>query len=380
MLLVMLMAIPITCLRMKDWRIESHTLYEIFAPAGRCLLLIMYFYGIFHKLNTDFLNPEISCATELWVRAPIPELLKGALWAHYSAIYGTLIIEAAIMLALIGNIGRYYAVLTGLTFHYFIGFNDFAGYVPFSAVSFGLHFLFLPASTLDKFQASRLYQWVSTSWHPYAASVFWLLFLGAWVYIGLTPTGIDKASIWGIMGVGIIFFVACYGKQEENTPINPLSSHLALNIFVLLFFINGALPYVGLKTAQTISMFSNLHTEGGRTNHILFDTPPYLFDYQRDLVKIIASTDPFFARKAKQGYHFVYYDFLYEWEQRPSARISYERYGLVNQRYEHMHIRQTYQDRERLLLPDWLNYWFNFYYVVPNQPKYCENSLGKKMR
>ena len=29
---------------------------------ARYLLAIMYFYGIFHKINTDFLNPQVSCA------------------------------------------------------------------------------------------------------------------------------------------------------------------------------------------------------------------------------------------------------------------------------------------------------------------------------
>ena len=39
-------------------------------------------------------------------------------------------------------------------------------------------------------------------------------------------------------------------------------------------------------------MFSNLHTEGGQTNHLLFSSPPYLFDYQQDVVQIIATSSP----------------------------------------------------------------------------------------
>ncbi len=34
---------------------------------ARALLAIMYFYGIFHKINTDFLDPRVSCAVALYM-------------------------------------------------------------------------------------------------------------------------------------------------------------------------------------------------------------------------------------------------------------------------------------------------------------------------
>jgi len=49
----------------------------------------------------------------------------------------------------------------------------------------------------------------------------------------------------------------------------------------------SAAPYLGLKTESPIAMFSNLHTEGGISNHLLFSQPPYLFDYQSKVVKVL---------------------------------------------------------------------------------------------
>ena len=62
--------------------------------------------------------------------------------------------------------------------------------------------------------------------------------------------------------------------------------------FPLVLFLSCLSPYIGLKTESSIAMFSNLHTEGGLTNHLLFDKPPYLFDYQKDVVEIVGNVEP----------------------------------------------------------------------------------------
>jgi hypothetical protein len=50
---------------------------------------------------------------------------------------------------------------------------------------------------------------------------------------------------------------------------------------------NGATPYLGLKTVANYSMFSNLRTEGGRTNHLIVPAGRFaLAGYQEDLARI----------------------------------------------------------------------------------------------
>ena len=49
----------------RGWPDDAEEIYKIIAPAGRVLLITMYFFGVFHKLNTDFLDPDSSCASAL---------------------------------------------------------------------------------------------------------------------------------------------------------------------------------------------------------------------------------------------------------------------------------------------------------------------------
>ena len=53
-------------------------IFDNFILAGRGSLLVMYFFGIFHKINSDFLNPSTSCAVALWQDMPSPlNLISG---------------------------------------------------------------------------------------------------------------------------------------------------------------------------------------------------------------------------------------------------------------------------------------------------------------
>ena len=55
----------------------------------------------------------------------------------------------------------------------------------------------------------------------------------------------------------------------------------------LLALGNGATSYLGLKTVANYSMFSNLRTEGGQTNHFLLPAGRFFVaDYQNDLVRL----------------------------------------------------------------------------------------------
>jgi hypothetical protein len=55
----------------------------------------------------------------------------------------------------------------------------------------------------------------------------------------------------------------------------------------LLALVNGATSYLGLKTVANYSMFSNLRTEGGQTNHVLIPAGQFFVaEYQNDLAHV----------------------------------------------------------------------------------------------
>jgi hypothetical protein len=70
---------------------------------------------------------------------------------------------------------------------------------------------------------------------------------------------------------------------------------------IVLLFLSGATPYLGLSTASNFAMFSNLSTEGLTSNHLLLSNNPLkIWNYQEDIVKIIEIDD----KKAKVGYKY----------------------------------------------------------------------------
>jgi hypothetical protein len=79
-------------------------------------------------------------------------------------------------------------------------------------------------------------------------------------------------------------------------------------LFPLIIAINGVSPYLGLKTQTAWSMFSNLRTEGGYTNHLIVRHPYYLADVQSDLVEIKHSTDPRLSAFHEKGYLIPYFE------------------------------------------------------------------------
>ncbi|HEY0770352.1 MAG TPA: hypothetical protein VGD31_08445, partial [Sphingobacteriaceae bacterium] len=49
----------------KSFAVDEMDVFDTFAPAVRIEVLILYFFAVFHKLNSGFFSPEVSCATEL---------------------------------------------------------------------------------------------------------------------------------------------------------------------------------------------------------------------------------------------------------------------------------------------------------------------------
>jgi hypothetical protein len=83
--------------------------------------------------------------------------------------------------------------------------------------------------------------------------------------------------------------------------------------------LNGLSPYLGFKTETSWSMFSNLRTEGGRSNHWVMPTSLQVFDYQRDLVEIVAASDRGLQAVADAGAVIPYFEI----RRKPWMSLSY---------------------------------------------------------
>jgi len=63
-------------------------------------------------------------------------------------------------------------------------------------------------------------------------------------------------------------------------------------VLPLVLFLNGMSPHLGLKSTLSYAMYSNLRTEDGASNHFFLPVEMQIWNFERDLVTIIASTDP----------------------------------------------------------------------------------------
>jgi len=94
---------------------------EIFArwaPVGRGLLVVLYFWTIFHKLNVDFFRPETSCAAVLYreIAERVP-LFPVSTSLDVIIIAGTFLVELALPILFAVPRWRPWGILIGLPFH-----------------------------------------------------------------------------------------------------------------------------------------------------------------------------------------------------------------------------------------------------------------------
>jgi hypothetical protein len=95
------------------------------------------------------------------------------------------------------------------------------------------------------------------------------------------------------------------GRSRLDESVNERGAALGwLWIFPVLVFVNGAGPYVGLKTESSFSMFSNLRTAGERSNHLLVRRPLQLLVEGTDLVEIISTSDRELTR-VRDGHNLI---------------------------------------------------------------------------
>ena len=87
------------------------------------------------------------------------------------------------------------------------------------------------------------------------------------------------------------------------------------------------MPFVGLKTEHSFTMFSNVQTEGDRWNHYLFPRWLRVFGYQDDLVRILASSDPRLVEFARRDVRLVPFQLRIVAGQNPEMSLRYEFQG-----------------------------------------------------
>lgn len=253
--------LPIVLRRPRDW-------IEPLAAPLRASLMVVYFFAVFHKLNADFFDPSVSCATHLYGK--VTQLWTAALPDKSSvatpAIYGTLFAEGGILALLAIPRLRIWGVRLAVVFHLTIAtavFYDFATFV------FALLFAFVvPARPMNALvMAAGLVGMTAAS------------------FIGATQP--VKYALWIVAVTPALHALLRRSPAAADAGV-PFAEvpRWAWTVPTMLA-LNGLTAYLGLKTVANFSMFSNLRTEGGVSNHLVVPAGALeVFPYQRDLVEV----------------------------------------------------------------------------------------------
>jgi hypothetical protein len=274
-------------------------LVDTFAPAVRLSLVVLYLLTFFHKLNADFVNPDVSCAGVVlgWINRSY-RILPLEEWAVVTGIWSTLFVELTVPLLLCFRRTVYLGVALGAAFHLFL--SQYGSLHGFAAMIFALYFLFLPnAFTVAVAQRlSSLLGGVNSTalgWVGLPAIAVALLVAGKALghFFGIRSyiyRGLVFWDLW-LLGVIVLFgreLVRLWSMPAEFTFRQRWKPLWVIPLAVLL---NGLSPYVGLKTETSWAMYSNLRTEV-RPNHFIVPASAKVFGYQDDLVEIVDATLP----------------------------------------------------------------------------------------
>jgi hypothetical protein len=144
-----------------------------------------------------------------------------------------------------------------------------------------------------------------------------------------------RMKLWIPFGFMICWFaIFCDSRtRHKNQKVidyfNP--KNVVLSALMILFFLSNFSPYIGLKNGQSVSMFSNLKVEDGKSNHLIFKEPIHLFNNLRYPVTIIATTHPRLKKYVNTNTRVSSFVMEYHMSNRPQYSIVYVQNGRMYQ-------------------------------------------------
>ena len=329
-------------LRKKGFTLREGEVFKTFAPLLRVEVVILYFFAVFHKLNSGFFTPATSCATELLKAQSLDAVIPLTNELFIFNAYFTLFAELSIPVLLCFRQTRNAGVMVGLIFHCILSYSTYNAFYDFSSLMFAAYFVFLnPGFSVmvhDSFKDikssfSSFFQKYSLARVAY--TILFVVFAVGTVYalnkqLNSART-VHLYFFWSIYCALFVAFLVIFmvRRNRAAAPIEPAfrARHWSLFILPVIVFLNGTLPYLGLKTENSYSMFSNLRTEGGMTNHFIVPATAQIFDYQKEVVEIVSSTDPVLQKLAEENMAMVLFEFRNYVHKRKPARVEYLRNG-----------------------------------------------------
>lgn len=301
--------------------VDRVAVMEQVAPLVRFATMAVYLYAAFHKLNWGYFDPYNSCFVDTYQRisATLP-IFPPLTWPlRWIGMIGSLVTEFAIPIMLIFGRTRLAALILGLIFHMPLGLR----HPSFSTLVFALYVVFIPRPALAAFKETlaqtRLGK-IPWLWVP-------ILAVGsAYVLWTITPSYLSGEQLikdfrhisWFVLfmlllAIAAIVVVPALTRVDVRRAIAlPLKFRMTpfCTLIAIVLFFNGLSPYLGIKTTTSFSMYSNLRTEGGTSNHwIIPKNAIQIVHFQDDLVEVTQSNYPQLQELADEGWRIPFVQF-----------------------------------------------------------------------
>lgn len=235
---------------------------------------VVYLIAAFHKINVDYLNPEVSCANMVVERfmgriGIADNFLKGLLPA--ASIFFEFLLGCLLMIYSTRRI----AIAMSLVFHFVLVWSNFVNFATIPLLFYLLYILISvdqSKSELEPKYKNLLGFYIITQMLAFLVGVFQFKFYDINISYWLA------ASVWTI--VATIFLKFLFSFKEKL--LVPKFNWLFL-IFLSPLIVLGGKIYLGAGTSNSFSMFSNIRTEGMGWNHLIIPEEAKILLYQDDI-------------------------------------------------------------------------------------------------
>jgi hypothetical protein len=315
---VMMIGIVYSLVHDRDLSADDDCL-AMMRPLLQSAAVLMYFLAGFHKLNADFVDPEVSCVPLFMgdlaaiVRYRLPDDPTA------SVVVAWLVIGAELIGGLLLAVPRFQlpVLVFAWTMHAVLALIHF---VDFAALALAILFTFVPSPWVERLNGrarTLLYVAICVVAGAVTAPHDLAWYVDVRLVAGIVFNAAALVFLWPVLRA---FASRTRPAWAGISLVNRMTPRWMF-VFPVLLVLHGMTSYLGLRTAGNFSMFSNLRTEGERSNHFLLSGNPLKFwSYQEDVVRFISIDDRRHAighqYQALQGYDLPVVEFrklIYLW-------------------------------------------------------------------
>ena len=254
----------------------------------RISVVTIYFYSGFHKLNTDYFNPCVSCVNE--VNDYIIGNLTGTTFKISESVsrffqYTSIVMEMLIPIGLFWKGTRKMTALLLLFFHFYLNlavYSDFGALAVFLIVGCILDF---ESKTIPKKTSKAIRYYIFFTLLTFGVKIILIKYRFTPYYYGFIQ-GL-------IFNLGWVIFFYYFFTNFKDKSYSIIKRHLFVlsTCFILISFWTLR-TYIGLGNSGNFTMFSNLVTEETTSNHLIIDTKKTkIFNFEEDNVLILKLHD-----------------------------------------------------------------------------------------